>query len=112
MNRQELVLHRAKVEVIKKEMTDAVSNYIQATVDVYNNANGTAFEKVHNCAAYKDITSYSHHVFCSAVLKWNAAVWDMARAIEAEVAAGNRGIPSVDELIEELPKFDLEEYHA
>ena len=93
-------------------MTAAVTKYIQEAVDQYNTENGTAFDSVHNCAAYKDIMSYSHNVFCNSVLEWNAAVWDMARSIESEVVAGNREIPSVDELIEYLPKFDLEEYHA
>jgi len=108
-----------KAPLIEKElnnqrvvMTKAVTSYIHSAVYSYNKENGTAFDSVHNCAAYKDITSYSHHVFCNAILEWNAVVWDMARAIESEVAVGNREIPSVDELIEELPKFDLEEYHA
>ena len=95
------------MEKLKLDMSKAVDGYIQNVVDTYNRENGTMFEKVHNCTAYKDITTYSHRQFCIDVLEFNANVWDTARSIEADVAAGLRPMPTVDELLAELPVFGV-----
>lgn len=105
MDRKEQIKLKAQTEVMRNRMTEVISRHIQSTVDAYNKANGTAFEKVHNCAAYKDIASYPHQPFCQAVLEWNAEVWVTARRIESEVVSGERLAPTPAELVGELPEF-------
>lgn len=89
----------------RNEMVRAVEQYVQSSVDVYNDDNGTLFESVHNCSTYKDVAGYTHQAFCQSIVAHNAAVWDTARGIEAEVIAGTRTMPTVDELVALLPTF-------
>ena len=37
---------------------------------------------------------------------WCSDCWEKAGEIEADVLAGNRDMPTVDEVLEELPKFE------
>ena len=105
MTRKEQVIQKALMESLKKDMTKAVDGYIQNEVNKYNKANGTMFEKVHNCAAYVGVATYSHQQFCIDILSFNASVWDKARSVEAEVIAGLRVPPAKEELLSELPVF-------
>ena len=106
MTRAEEIQIKAQSAVLKKELTKAVDIYIQSVINQYNKENGTVFEKVHNCVAYKDIPTYPHQEFCNKVLLWNATVWESARSIELDVGKGLRPIPIVQELISELPKYE------
>ena len=105
MTRKEQVLLKAREEVVKKQFTQIVENYIQKELDKYNKVNGTLFEKIHNCAAYKDISTYPHQQFCIDILEWNAEVWETARGILYDVKTGVRSEPTVDDFIDELPEF-------
>jgi hypothetical protein len=90
----------------RNKCVDAVSAYIQAEVDNYNETNEVAFDNVHNCKSYADDETYEHYAFCSSVWEWNKDVWTTARGILADVKAGTREIHTVDELIAELPVFN------
>ena len=92
----------------RDKCVDAVSAYIQTEVDNYNDAHEVAFDNVHNCKSYADDIAYEHQPFCASVWEWNKDVWTTARGILADVKAGTRGVPTVDELIAELPAFVLE----
>jgi hypothetical protein len=94
---------KAKVQ----EVTGIIDQYIQAKVDEYNMKNGTLFEKVHNCVAYKDIEGYAHQKFCQDVLVWNAQVWETARQVQVDVLTGVRQEPTEEELLAELPILEL-----
>ena len=105
MTRKEQVMQKALIESSRKDMVKEVDKYVQSTIDRYNKANGTMFEKVHNCAAYAGVDGYTHQQFCKDILAHNANVWETARNIEADVVAGNRDMPTTDELINELPDY-------
>lgn len=96
----EMQVNQARADIVK-----AVEEYIQATIDGYNEANGILLKNIDSCFKYTAVPTYTHYQFCVDVIAWNARVWETARAIEAEVLAGNRGVPSVEELLGELPKF-------
>jgi hypothetical protein len=89
------------------EYEQLVTELIQEEVDAYNKANGTAFRDVHSCKNYADDTAYTHYQFCAAVWAWNVDVWEAARNILADVKSGTRATPTVDELLGELPVFEV-----
>lgn len=61
--------------------TTKTTEFIQARVDEYNLANGTAFTNVHNCESYSRTIGYTHQVWCLQVWTWNVAVWEAVRAL-------------------------------
>jgi hypothetical protein len=83
----------------------AITAHIQSRVETYNEAHGLSFRDVYSCDVYADKTGYPHQQFCADITDWNWRVWDAARQILAEVLAGNRTAPSVQELIAELPAY-------
>ena len=94
-----------KVNQARADMVKAVEEYIQSEVNKYNEANGVMFKDIDACAKYTTVPTYTHYQFCVDVITWNVNVWETSRAIEAEVLAGNRQIPTVEELVLELPVF-------
>lgn len=99
-------LANEQLEQAKANLVSTVDAYIQITVDAYNKANGTLFASVHNCATYINVPTYIHYEFCVDVVKFNADVWEKARAIEADVLAGLRPMPTAKKLVVELPVFE------
>ena len=43
---------------------------------------------------------------CTAISLWIGAVWVTIRNIQAAVASGTRDMPTIDEVIAELPKYN------
>lgn len=98
----------AKLQVtFRAECERAISALIQGEVDAYNAANNVIFADVHSCQAYAGVDGYSHQAFCAAVWAWNVAVWEAARVVLAAVIAGERAVPTVSELLAELPVFEF-----
>ena len=81
----------------------AIDNHIQAEIVAYNEANGVAFVDVNAVAKYVTVTTYTHNAFCVSMVNWVASVWDYVRGVQAEIIAGTRTEPSLDELMLELP---------
>lgn len=90
----------------RADMVKAIEAHIQIPINDYNKANNTLFESVHNCATYLNVPTYTHYEFCEKIVKFNVDVWEKGRSIEAEVLAGIRPMPTLDELIDELPVFN------
>lgn len=98
----------AKLQVkFRSECEQAISALIQSEVDAYNAANNVIFADVHSCQAYAGVDGYSHQAFCAAVWAWNVAVWEASRLVIAAVIAGERAVPTVSELLAELPVFEF-----
>ena len=87
------------------EYTQIVNVYIQAEVDKQNALNGTDFERIQNCTAYKDISTYPHQQLCVDLLNWNAQVWEATRGIMYDVQIGAIDPPDKETFIGMLPEF-------
>jgi hypothetical protein len=88
---------------IKRTLTDAVQRHLDATAQA---------------AGYDDIKSAVTYADEPAVLKfqqegqrfraWRSLVWAACYAMLAAVMAGTRTVPTVDELLAELPALEVE----
>lgn len=110
------------IEVLKKEYEHALASgekeYIFATAKEYlENVVQKFMDEAARERGYDDIKSATSYVddddaiFAKeglAYKKWRSAVWRKCYSIEDEVFEGQRTIPSVEELLEELPKLVLE----
>ena len=84
-------------EEIQQQLTAAVQSYMDKTVQTRN------YDNIHTACTYATSTD---HVFAAeglACVKWRDAVWRKCYAILAEVKAEKRAIPTVEELLAELP---------
>lgn len=89
----------------KAYLVAVVEGLVQSEIAKYNEANGVIFQSVYNCVAYMGVEGYSHQPFCISIVKYNADVWDAARAIEVAVLGGSRAMPTAKELLTELPVY-------
>lgn len=110
------------IEVLKNEYEHALASgdkeYIFATAKEYfENVVQNYMDEAARERGYDDIKSAASYVddddaiFAKeglAYKKWRSAVWRKCYSIEYEVFAGQRNIPSVEDLLEELPKLVLE----
>lgn len=65
------------------------------------------YDSIDTCIArYTDSPNPKYAQEAKAVKNWNTAVWDKCWDILAEVKEGKREIPTLEEVIEELPKLD------
>ena len=64
------------------------------------------YDSIDTCIArYSDSPNPKYAQEAKAVKDWNTLVWDKCWAILAEVKAGTRPIPTLEEVIAELPKL-------
>lgn len=87
------------------EYEQLINKYIQAEVDKYNKAQGTAFNSIHSCGNYRHDVSYTHQPFCAEVWAWNINVWEASRNILYNVSQGVEPILTAEEFISKLPVF-------
>ena len=97
--------HQNFIEKIKTDIVYGIDNYIQREIDKYNEANNVLFKNVDSCMKYTAVPSYSHYQFCVDIIVWTPKVWEKAREIELDILNGIRDIPTIEQLILELPKF-------
>lgn len=85
---------------IQKQLTDAVQNWMDSTVQVRN------YDNINSACTYANSTD---HIFAAeglACVKWRDAVWRKCYDMLAEVKAGTRAIPTAEEVIAELPALE------
>lgn len=85
---------------IQKQLTDAVQNYMDTTVQARN------YDNINSACTYANSTD---HIFAAegvACVKWRDAVWRKCYDMLAEVKAGTRAIPTAEEVIAELPALE------
>lgn len=87
-------------EQIKKVLTNAVQAYMDTV------AQTRGYDNIHTACSYVNSTDDIFAAEGAACLAWRDSVWRKCYDILAEVQAGMRPIPTVDDLIAELPAFD------
>ena len=97
----EIPAHIPTKEEIQKMLTDGVQNWMDAKVQERN------YDSVHTCVGtylYSPIEKF--RLEAEAVRDWVSYVWAKCYAILAEVESGIRSIPTLEEVIAELPQLE------
>jgi len=83
---------------ILKKMEQSVESYIDDTVKAlgYNSQDSIAKYLVQGNPFYNE---------CTAISLWIGSIWTYVVQVEADVKAGTRTQPTIDELLEELPDY-------
>ena len=84
-------------EEIQQQMTDAV----QQALDAFAQTRG--YDGIMSACSYSNSTDAQFKLEADCCIQLRDTTWRMGYAILAEVKAGNRSVPSVEELIAELP---------
>lgn len=81
-----------------KEAENAIEEYINTTVKAkgYNSQDSIAKYLVSGNPFYAE---------CTAISLWIGSVWVYSHQVQADVMAGTRTMPTIEELINELPKY-------
>ena len=87
-------------EEIQKMLTNAVQKHMDTTVQA------RGYDNIHTACTYANSTDESFRAEGIACVAWRDSVWRTCYNILAEVKAGNRSIPTVVELIAELPVLE------
>lgn len=82
---------------LQKQMTDAV----QQALDDFAKTRG--YDGIMSACSYSNSTDASFKAEADYCIQLRDTTWRMGYAILAEVKAGNRPVPTVEELIAELP---------
>ena len=94
----ELPVHVETAEEIQKRLTDGVQNWMDNIVQERN------YDNVHTCVGtylYSPIEKF--RLEAEAVRDWVSYVWAKCYEMLAQVEAGERDIPTLEEVIAELP---------
>ena len=87
-------------EEIQQYFEDAIELYMTKVVQTRN------YRDIHTAASYVNSTNPTVAREGAACNKWRDDVWNKCYAILAEVKTGIRPIPTLEEVIAELPKLD------
>ncbi len=85
---------------IQAQLTQAVQAYMDST------AQTRGYDNIHTACSYSNSTDHIFAAEGQACLQWRDKVWRKCYDILAEVKAGTREIPTVEELIAELPVLE------
>lgn len=85
-------------EEIRKQLTDGVQSYMDSV------AQTRGYDDILKAISYRgDTVNTTFAQEGEACFTWRSQVWTKYYAILAEVKAGNRAIPTLEEVIAELP---------
>lgn len=84
-------------EELQQQFEDGIEAYMDSVVQTRN------YKNIHTAASYVNSTNEKFAREGAACNKWRDDVWDKCYAILAEVKAGKRAIPTLEEVIAELP---------
>ena len=76
---------------------------IQSMLD--DKAKARNYDGILSCCSYATSTNAKFAAEGQAAVEWRDEVWAKGYTILAEVESGSRAIPTVDELLAELPSF-------
>lgn len=82
---------------IQKYFEDAIEAYMTSVVQTRN------YRDIHTAASYVNSTNEKFAKEGAACNRWRDDVWDKCYAILKDVKAGLRPVPTVEEVIRELP---------
>lgn len=84
-----------------------VARYIKAVDELLlKTANSHGYDSAYTCLSYLQSTDPKWKAEAEAFNVWRDAVWNKCHEVLNAVEAGTRTAPSVDELLEELPKIE------
>ena len=93
-------IHIPTQEEIKKMFTDAIQNYLDTT------AQERRYDNIFTAISYVNSTDEIFAREAKACLEWRDKVWRTCYNILDEVEAGLREIPTIEELMAELPVIE------
>ena len=99
----EIPVHIPTEEEIQANLTQAVQEYMD------KKAQERHYDDIFTAISYVNSSDPVFAAEASALLLWRDQVWRLCYTMLDEVKAGVRPIPSVTELLEELPKFEWPE---
>ncbi len=85
---------------IQAQLTAAVQAYMDST------AQTRGYDNIHTACSYSNSTDHIFAAEGQACLQWRDKVWRKCYTLLDEVKAGTRGIPTVEELVAELPVLE------
>ena len=91
-------------ELTEEQIKKVLTNAVQAHMDTVAQTRG--YDNIHTACSYVNSTDEIFAAEGAACLAWRDSVWRKCYDILAEVQAGSRPIPTVEDLIAELPAFD------
>ena len=96
----EIPVHIPTEEEIQAQLEQGIEAWMNTVVAERH------YDSIDTCIArYTDSPNPKYAQEAKAVKDWNTAVWDKSWGILAEVKAGTRPIPTLEEVIAELPKL-------
>lgn len=96
----EIPVHVPTEAEIQAQLTAAVQAYMDST------AQTRGYDNIHTACSYSNSTDHIFAAEGQACLQWRDKVWRKCYDILAEVKAGTREIPTVEELVAELPVLE------
>ncbi len=98
----------AIAEPTEEEKQEQIKNYLKAVVQNWmdKTVQEREYDGVHTACLYVNSPIEKFQKEGQACLEWMSAVWVKCYAIQDEVLAGTREIPTEKELIAELPKLE------
>ena len=96
----EIPVHVPTDEELQQYFEDAIEAYMDSVVQTRN------YKNIHTAASYVNSTNEKFAKEGAACNKWRDDVWDKCYAILGEVKAGERPIPTLEEVIAELPVLE------
>ena len=93
-------VHVPTEKEIQKMLTDGVQAYMDAKVQE------RGYDNIHTACSYANSTDEVFKMEGTACLAWRDSVWRKCYNILAEVKAGTRPIPTLEEVIAELPVLE------
>ena len=88
-----------QMEAIKQELINAVQSWMDGV------AQTRGYDNIHTACSYVNSTDEIFAAEGTACLAWRDTVWRTCYAMLDEVLAGEREIPTKEELLAELPKL-------
>lgn len=92
--------HIPTEDEIQQNMTDFVQNYMDSVV------HERGYDNIHTAVTYSNSTDETFRNEGLAALAWRDAVWRTCYNLLDQIKAGEREIPSTDELLEILPRLE------
>ena len=88
------------VEDLQAKYTRLVQDYMDKAVQT------RGYDDVFTCISYVDSTDEIFKREANIVLAWRDKVWRHCYDVVAQVVSGSRDIPTISELLAELPKLE------
>lgn len=85
---------------VSKELENAISHVLDAKAVEYR------YDDMKSVRSYTGFDN-KFQAECINLATWGASCWEVVDQVEADVRAGLRGLPTVNELLAELPEYQV-----